>query len=39
MKKIYEKPLAAPMRVSGADILSTSDQDWELPLVPNEEEF
>ena len=39
MKKSYEKPLATPVRLIGADILSTSDTDWELPIIPGEEEF
>lgn len=40
MKKVYEKPYAAPICISGADILSTSgDPDWELPVIPGEDNF
>lgn len=38
MKKTYEIPRASLVRINGADILSSST-DWELPIIPDEEEF
>lgn len=35
MKKTYQTPVAALVRVSGTDILSSS---WELPIIPEDEE-
>lgn len=35
MKKTYEAPVAAPVRIGGTDILSSS---WELPIIPEDEE-